>query len=125
MYTTLKRTLTQHLQALEHDFMCLDLSIVDWNDIQMRRLDSLRLSVDCLRFTIEGFATTSEPLPSVIQDEICSQIVTIADIAQLLLYRCADELSTDAANYLQKFIFTLKRVHDDINAYTSSASMSA
>jgi hypothetical protein len=125
MYTTLNRTLTQHLQTLEHDFMCFDLSIVGWNDIQIRQLESLRLSISCLRFTIEGFASSHRPLPSIIQDEICNQIVTIADIAQLLLHRCANELSSDTATHLQEFIFTLKRVHDDINAYTTDASLSA
>jgi len=125
MYIILKRTLNEHLQALEHDFMCLDLSIVDWNEIQLRRLESLRLSIGCLRFIIEGFASSHAPLPAVIQDEVGSQIMTIADLAQLLLYRCADELSSEAAMHLQQFIATLKRVYDDINAYTTNTSLSA
>jgi hypothetical protein len=125
MYTTLNRRLTQHLQTLEHNFMCLDLSIANWNDIQMRQLDSLRRSIDCLRFVIEGFAYSHAPLPSLIQDEVCSQIITIADIAQLLLHRCDDSMSQETAAHMQKFIVTLKGVHDDINAYTDNTSASA
>jgi hypothetical protein len=51
--------------------------------------------------------------------------MTIADLAQLLLYRCADDLSPEASSHLQGFIFTLKRVYDDINAYTNNTSLSA
>lgn len=118
MYHSLKHTLINHLQILDHNFMCLNLSIVDWNEIQVRRLESLNLSIDCLRFTAEGFISGDEPLPSIIEDDICSQIVTIADIAQLFLHQCAEELSQDASAYLQEFIFALKRVHEDIEAYT-------
>lgn len=125
MYTLLNRRLTQHLQTLEHNFMCLDLSIADWNDIQMRQMDSLRRSIDCLRFVIEGFAYSQAPLPSLIQDEVCSQITTIADIAQLLLHRYSTSLSHETAIHLQQFIVTLKRVHDDLNAYTDNANASA
>lgn len=125
MYTALNRALTQHLQTLEHDFMCLDMSIVNWNDIQMRQLDSLRRSIDCLRFVIEGFAHSHMPLPTLIQDEVCGQIMTIADIAQLLMYRYSNDLSDTTASYLEQFILTLNRVHDDINAYTANATMSA
>jgi len=103
---------------LDHNFMCLDLNIVDWNDIQIRRLESLNLSIDCLRFTAQGFISGDEPLPAVIEDDICNQIITIADIAQLLLHQCANELSPQASAYLQEFIFALKRVHEDVLAYT-------
>jgi hypothetical protein len=98
---------------------------VNWNEIQMRQLDSLRRSIECLRFVIEGFAHSHIPLPALIQDEVCGQIVTIADLAQLLLYRCAGELGQDTAAHLEHFILTLKGVHDDINAYATKASLSA
>jgi hypothetical protein len=125
MYSTLKRSLSQHLQALERHFICLDLSIADWNEIQIRHLESLRVSIDCLHFMIESFASPHEALPPVIQDEISSQVVTIADIAQLLLYRFASTLTPQAATCLQEFIFTLNHIHHDLNAYKTSESLSA
>jgi hypothetical protein len=122
MYITIKRDLTQHLQTLDHYFMCFDLSILDWDDIQMRQLKSLSQSIRCLRFIIEGFAMEHMPLPSVIENDVCNQIVTIADLAQLLLHRCADDLSEDSTTHLQKFISTLKTVYDDVNAYATRVS---
>jgi hypothetical protein len=118
MYQTVKRSLTQHLQTLDHYFMCFDLSIIDWDDIQMRQLKSLNQSINCLRFLVEGFAQAHEALPSAIENDICSQILTIADLAQLLLHRCSNDLSEASTTHLQKFIAALEYIHDDINAYT-------
>ena len=125
MQSPLKRALTSHLQTLYHDFMCLDLSIVDTNEIQARRLASLNLSIDCLRFTVEGFTFSQESPASIIHEELCGHIMTIADIAQFLLSQGTSDWPSEAISYLEAFILTLKQIYDDVEVYKASMGRSA
>jgi hypothetical protein len=116
MYGTIKRDLTRHLKILDHYFVCFDLSVLHCDEILIYQLKSLSQSISCLRFIVEGFALSNKALPSIIENDIRNQIITIADIAQLLLHKCGHELREDSKGYLEQFIMTLKTVYDDINS---------
>lgn len=117
MYAIMKRTLIQHLQTLEHYFFCLSLSIIHWNEIQMRQIESLNQGIGCLRLTIEAFASISAPFPSVIEDDLYSQIVTLEDMLLLFQRRCSHLLNDAACQHLEQMIQSLHDIHNDLEAY--------
>jgi len=84
MFKTLKRALTHHIQTMDHNFMCLDLSLSPTDDLYIRRLETLGMSIDRLRFTLEGLPISHELIERVVLHNIRTQVTTISTNIQLL-----------------------------------------
>jgi len=109
MRSTLKRTLLYHLQMIERDYMCLDLSIAQGSDLQIRSLETLGISIDRMRMIVDSTPVSQHPLCSIIRHDIFNQITIIGGFAQLLQEKRVGPLASEAKLYLEKILVT--RMH--------------
>jgi hypothetical protein len=120
MRSTLKRTLLYHLQMLQRDFMCLDLSIAQGSDMQIRSLETLGLSIDRLRMIVDSTPTSQCVLCSVIRHNIFNQVTVISGFAQLLQEKRVGPLANESKLYIEKILAA--RMHIEAALLTDKAN---
>ena len=110
MFKILKRTLTHSIQTMDHHFMCLDLSLGTATDLQIRRLDALGISIDGLRFLLEGLPMSRELVDRVVLHDIRNQLARISTDAQLLFVSYKATLGCEAKSYLEGILIECERI---------------
>ena len=116
MNKTLKYTLMHSIQMIDHDFMCLELSIGEATDLQMRSLDTLSISIDKLRSTIHVLPISTNPVCSMVRHDIYNHLTVIGGFAQVLMHKRAGYLAPDTIMYLNKIIETSKQIEAALQA---------
>jgi hypothetical protein len=116
MRQTLKNTLTQHLQMMDHDYKCLDLSVRPWNEMQIHSLETLRTSLRRLRQTITNSAPSEAPISVALRQDIYNQLAIIGGFVQILLDKQVGEVGYAAANSLEKILNEGRNIKDALES---------
>lgn len=116
MRQALKNTLVQHLQAMDHDYKCLDLSVRPWNEMQIHSLETLRTSLRRLRDTVNKTSTSEGPISVAMRQDIYNQLAIIGGFVQILLDKQVGEVGFAAANSLEKILNAGRNMKDDLEA---------
>src|SRR5688500_19972298 len=106
MRQTLKNTLTQQLQMMDHDYKCLDMSVRPWNEMQIHSLETLRTSLRRLRQTVTNSPITEAPINVAMRQDIYNQLAIIGGFVQILLDKQVGEVGYAAATSLEKILST-------------------
>lgn len=106
MRQSLKNTLMQQLQMMDHEYKCLDLSVRPWNEMQIHSLETLRTSLKRLRQTITNAPATDAPINVAMRQDIYNQLAIIGGFVQILLDKQVGEVGFAAANSLEKILST-------------------
>jgi hypothetical protein len=116
MRQTLKNTLTQQLQMMDHDYKCLDLSVRPWNEMQIHSLETLRTSLRRLRQTVTNSPITEAPINVAMRQDIYNQLAIIGGFVQILLDKQVGEVGYAAATSLEKILSTGGHMKDVLEA---------
>jgi signal transduction histidine kinase len=103
---TLKHVLSQRVQLLERDFTGLLHSGTAWNDLHIRSLDIIKLTIRRLAETIDTLSTDEE-ISIDMRHELRNQITVVMGYAQLMLHRRAGALPPEASSYLRQMMMTV------------------
>lgn len=116
MRQTLKQTLSHHLQVMEHDYKCLDLSVRPWNEMQIHSLETLRTSLRRLRDTVGKAAVSESPISVAMRQDIYNQLAIIGGFVQILLDRQVGEVGFAATTSLEKILSEGRNMKDALEA---------
>ena len=116
MRQSLKNTLIQHLQAMDHDYKCLDLSVRPWNEMQIHSLETLRTSLRRLRDTVSKTSVSESPISVAMRQDIYNQLAIIGGFVQILLDRQVGEVGYAATTSLEKILTAGRNIKDDLEA---------
>jgi hypothetical protein len=116
MRQTLKQILSQHLQVMEHDYKCLDLSVRPWNEMQIHSLETLRTSLRRLRETVNKAAISESPISVAMRQDIYNQLAIIGGFVQILLDRQVGEVGFAATTSLEKILNEGRNMKDVLEA---------
>jgi hypothetical protein len=116
MRQSLKHILSQHLQAMEHDYKCLDLSVRPWNEMQIHSLETLRTSLRRLRDTVNKTAVSESPISVALRQDIYNQLAIIGGFVQILLDRQVGEVGFAATTSLEKILNEGRNMKDALEA---------
>jgi len=116
MRQTLKHTLTQHLQMMDRDYKCLDLSVRPWNELQIHSLETLRTSLRRLRQTVGQFPTSDDPIRVAARQDIYNQLAIIGGFVQILLDKTVGEVGFAATTSLENILNAGRYMKDALEA---------
>lgn len=124
MNKIIKCTLTHFIQMIDHDFMCLDLSIAEATELQMHSLETLSISIDKLRSTVQFLPVSNNPVCSMVRHDIYNHLTVIGGFAQVLMHKRAGYLEPDTIMYLNKIIQTSKQIEAALQAEKAANAVS-
>jgi hypothetical protein len=110
MNKMLKRTLIQYIQAMDHHFMCLDLSIDDATCLQIHSLETLGGCIDDLRNLVEVLPISELPVSSTIRHGLYNQLTIIGGFAQLMMHKQAGLVEQNTIHHLNHILETGKSI---------------
>ena len=117
---TLKHVLSEQVQTLERDFVSLTQASPTWNDLHLRSLNILTLTIRRLAETVDALPD-GEPLSVDMRHELRNQITVVMGYAQLMMHRRAGELPAEAAASLEKIMTVVMRINTSLDRYKKKA----
>jgi len=111
---TLKHSLSQQVQVLEHEFSGIMRSSSTWNDLQTRSLEILAITMRRLSDTITTLPN-HETLSIDMRHELRNQITIVMGYAQLMLHRRAGEMPLECTAYLQKMMVIVMHINASLD----------
>lgn len=111
---TLKYVLSQQVQLLERDFDNLKCSGTSWNDLQVRSMEIIAITIPRLSNSITTL-TNHETLSVDMRHELRNQITIVMGYAQLMLHRRAGEMPLECTAYLQKMMVIVMHINTSLD----------
>ena len=111
---TLKYVLSQQVQLLERDFDNLKCSGTSWNDLQVRSMEIIAITIPRLSNSITTLPN-HETLSVDMRHELRNQITIVMGYAQLMLHRRAGEMPLECTAYLQKMMVIVMHINTSLD----------
>lgn len=115
---SIKNTLMQQIQMIDHDFMGLTRNMAQANDTQIRNMEAIKASIDSLRGMIE--ALPDGPVALSLCHEMRNQLTVIRGFAEILKYEWAGALEAAAKVFVDKILDFTRLIEATIQANTES-----
>lgn len=112
MTTLLKHPFQDLVQALDREFMRLDISVEAWSPLQRSTLEALHLSIKHLGDLLGAWPFCGKPQASLMYGEIDQQITSIDTYAQYFLQHWGRSLALDATVCVQDVLTANKNLRE-------------
>ena len=116
---SIKSTLMQQIQRVDHDFTSLRRNMPQANDMQIRNLEAIKVSIDSLHGIIE--ALPDGPVALSLCHDMRNQLTVIRGFAEVLKYEWAGALENAAHVFVDKILDFTRLIEATIEANTKAS----